>query len=56
MPLVRKGQDVSKLADFRAELAYDDICPECLGELDEGFECHDCGYDAEPDIDHLKDS
>ncbi len=27
-------------------LAQDDHCPKCLGELDTGWECNDCGYDA----------
>ena len=34
------------------ELAHDDTCPRCLGELDTGWECNDCGYDAMP---HIKD-
>jgi tRNA(Ile2) C34 agmatinyltransferase TiaS len=27
-------------------LAREDTCPRCLGELDTGWECNDCGYDA----------
>jgi ribosomal protein L37AE/L43A len=27
-------------------LADADLCPRCLGELDTGWECNDCGYDA----------
>lgn len=27
-------------------LAREDICPRCLGELDTGWECTQCGYDA----------
>lgn len=27
-------------------LISDDVCPKCLGELDTGWECNDCGYDA----------
>lgn len=23
-----------------------DICPKCGGELDTGWECNDCGFDA----------
>jgi hypothetical protein len=23
-------------------------CPMCLGNLDTGYECNDCGYDAMP--------
>lgn len=30
----------------RKELAKRDICPECGGSLDTGFECNDCGFDA----------
>jgi hypothetical protein len=28
--------------------ATDDVCPKCLGELDTGWECNSCGYDARP--------
>lgn len=31
---------------FRQELIKEDCCPKCLGELDEGWECNQCGYDA----------
>jgi hypothetical protein len=27
-------------------LVAEDYCPMCLGELDTGWECNDCGYDA----------
>jgi hypothetical protein len=27
-------------------LAEEGWCPRCLGELDTGYECNDCGYDA----------
>lgn len=27
-------------------LVEEDVCPMCLGELDEGWECVDCGFDA----------
>lgn len=33
---------------FMLALAEDDVCPRCLGELDTGWECDKCGYDAEP--------
>jgi rubredoxin len=26
--------------------ASKDICPKCGGELDTGWECNDCGFDA----------
>jgi hypothetical protein len=29
-------------------LAGEDCCPRCLGELDTGWECNDCDYDARP--------
>jgi tRNA(Ile2) C34 agmatinyltransferase TiaS len=29
-----------------------DICPECGGELDTGWECNSCGFDAMPIIKH----
>lgn len=32
----------------KIRLAKDNICPECSGELDTGWECNSCGYDAMP--------
>lgn len=32
----------------QAPLAKDDICPKCGGDLDTGWECNTCGYDACP--------
>ena len=32
---------------LRRLLARRDKCPECGGELDTGFECNSCGYDAQ---------
>jgi hypothetical protein len=32
---------------IRQESANNDICPECGDELDTGFECIGCGFDAE---------
>ena len=29
-------------------LISEDRCPMCLGELDTGWECNSCGYDAKP--------
>lgn len=29
-----------------AELVAKDICPRCLGPLDTGWECNNCGFDA----------
>ncbi len=31
---------------YRQELIQQDICPECYSELDTGYECNDCGFDA----------
>lgn len=31
---------------LRAECAKRDVCPECGGALDTGWECNDCGFDA----------
>lgn len=33
---------------IRTAVALEDGCPECGGELDTGWECNDCGYDARP--------
>lgn len=27
-----------------------DVCPECGGALDTGWECNDCGFDAMPEL------
>ena len=27
-----------------------DICPECGGELDTGYECNACGFDGQPEL------
>lgn len=36
----------AKSPALRRALARQDICPECRGALDTGWECNDCGYDA----------
>ena len=33
---------------LRRHMAKSDICPECGGELDTGWECNACGFDAAP--------
>lgn len=30
------------------EMVARDQCPKCRGELDTGWECNDCGFDAQP--------
>ena len=35
------------LNDFHKALVRADICPWCLGELDTGFECNNCSFDAQ---------
>ena len=32
--------------DLAKQLTKDDVCLKCLGELDTGWECNDCDYDA----------
>lgn len=39
---------------FRRELVRNNFCPECLGELDTGWECNRCGYDARHLVDGLE--
>ncbi len=34
----------------RRHLAKNNKCPECMGELDEGYECTVCGFDAADDL------
>jgi hypothetical protein len=33
----------------RASIA-EDLCPECGGPLDTGWECLGCGFDAQPEL------
>jgi len=35
-----------EIRDLAKEYVAKDICPRCLGELDTGWECNDCGFDA----------
>lgn len=35
-----------KSAAVRQAVAREDRCPECGGDLDTGWECSDCGFDA----------
>lgn len=37
-----------KHKEYREADVSQDRCPECGGELDTGWECNDCGYDARP--------
>ena len=32
--------------EIREHLINQDICPECRGEFDTGWECNDCGFDG----------
>jgi hypothetical protein len=38
----------------RINLIAEDICPECRGELDTGWQCNDCGFDCQPEIANVK--
>lgn len=29
------------------DLVEQDVCPQCGGELDTGWECNECGFDAQ---------
>ena len=35
-----------KQPELRRAVAHENICPECGGELDTGWECNACNYDA----------
>jgi hypothetical protein len=37
------------------QLLSRDLCPMCMGNLDTGYECNSCGYDAMPLIKAGKD-
>ena len=41
----RKEQGAPQ-ADFDPSRVADDKCPVCPGELDTGWECNSCGFDA----------
>jgi tRNA(Ile2) C34 agmatinyltransferase TiaS len=38
------------IATFEQKYAVVDMCPKCGGELDTGWECNRCGYDAMPHV------
>lgn len=49
---------LSEAQERREAWIDQDICPECGGSLDTGWECNDCGFDAKPEADrmpHIKD-
>lgn len=35
--------------EHRELLIAEETCPECGGELDTGWECNKCGFDAQPE-------
>lgn len=37
----------------RELLIAEDYCPECGGELNTGWECNACGFDAEPEANQI---
>ena len=39
---------------MRIDMVADDTCPECLGELDTGWECNKCGFDAYELTEHFR--
>jgi Zn ribbon nucleic-acid-binding protein len=39
--------------ETRELLIAEDYCPECGGELDTGWECNSCGFDAKPEADRI---
>ncbi len=50
---IRRGESGAEHGPFpiqtpilRRLCAANNLCPECGGELDTGWECNDCGYDA----------
>lgn len=38
--------DDAALQEFVKQMIANDQCPKCLGELDTGWECNNCGFDA----------
>jgi Zn ribbon nucleic-acid-binding protein len=42
-----------KSREAREHWIANDQCPECGGELDTGWECNDCGFDAMPEAKQL---
>lgn len=40
----------AKSRAVRLELIKEDVCPECGGSLDTGWECNDCDYDARDEL------
>lgn len=48
--IVRQFTFPATNATVRRELVKQDRCPECGGELDTGWECNRCGFDARPEV------
>jgi len=46
MAITPKERDQLAELNRAIELAKQDICPKCGGELDTGWECNKCGFDA----------
>lgn len=38
--------EIPNITSLDKALVEDDICPKCLGELDTGWECNECDFDA----------
>ena len=36
--------------EYREALTEDERCPECGHDLDTGWECINCGYDAQSEV------
>lgn len=56
---INKMSDVvfpAKNLTVRRHMIKNNQCPECRGELDTGWECNVCGYDAKPELDRDRDT
>ncbi len=49
MTTIRGIELPAQSREHRETVIADDRCPECGGELDTGWECNDCGFDAYPE-------
>jgi len=41
-------KQIKQAKSFDEKCAQVDMCPKCGGELDTGWECNSCGFDAMP--------
>lgn len=50
---LRAEQERKFIESVEQDWVKQDRCPKCQGELDTGWECNSCGFDAKPIADRM---